>query len=138
MATFDTRPPRRTPREKLAPTVLQEAADWYQKACALHERGDLEQAVAAYSEALRRIPDFHEALDNRGLCLMRLGRFAEAIQGLEQSAQVNPDSRLAFVALIKCYRASKQSVKAMHLAQHCVTKWPGQSPFDETEAGPPG
>ena len=135
MATFDTRPPRRTSKEKLAPGVFQEATDWYDRACAFHERGELEQAVSAYTEVIRRIPDFYQALDNRGLCLMRLGRFAEAIPGLEQSAQVNSESRLAFVSLIKCYRASKQSVKGMHLAQHCLAKWPDQSPFDETEAG---
>lgn len=65
MATFDTRPPRRTSKEKLAPTVLQEAVDWYKKACAFHESAELEQAVSAYSEALRRISDFYEALDFR-------------------------------------------------------------------------
>src|SRR5438105_3766937 len=74
------------------------------EALALYEAGDERAAIGKYSEAIEISPTFWEALDNRGLSKMRCGLYAEAIPDLEQTAQINPESPLALVALIRCYK----------------------------------
>jgi tetratricopeptide (TPR) repeat protein len=108
-----------------------DAQSLYLEALALDEKQDNECAILGYTRAIKVVPIFWEALDNRGLCHMRLHDFSSAIESFEVSAQVNPDSPLALVALIKCYRETQQNVNAMHVADFFTKKWPGKSPFPD-------
>lgn len=128
-----------TPLSDYSPDQCQQAQSLYLEALSLDDAGDHSNAIAKYSAALEIVPCFFEALDNRGLCHMRMHNFAAAIPSFESSTQINPDSPLALVALIKCYRETGNNGNAMHVAQYCTQKWPDRSPFPDWDEmlGPP-
>lgn len=55
-------------------------------------RGDLEEAIAAFEEALQEAPDFDGARANLGRALMQAGRNEEARAVLERVLESSPDS----------------------------------------------
>ena len=116
--------------------MLERAQAKYLEALALDDAGDARAAIRKYTEAVEITPTFWEALDNRALSKMRCGLYAEAIPDLERSAQINPESPLALVALIRCYKITKQFRKAFHTANYCVRKWPGKSPYPDWKGFP--
>lgn len=66
------------------------------------ERGDnlfadnqLEAAMRAYDEAIRLSPSFTEALNQRGVTLVRLGRMEEAITSFDQALALDPNYPMA-------------------------------------------
>ena len=108
---------------------IQQAQALYLEALSYDDANDFPNAIDNYSSALEIAPHFFEALDNRGLCHMKLHEFELAIPGFEISTQVNPESPLALVALIKCYRETKSNRNAMMVVEYCTRKWPDKSPF---------
>ena len=116
-----------------SPDQCGDAQSLYLEALVLDNANDFENAIKKYSAALKIVPVFWEALDNRGLCHMKLHDFTAAIESFELSTQINSESPLALVALIKCYRENIQNVNAMHVAQYCTQKWPDKSPFPNWE-----
>jgi lipoprotein NlpI len=54
-----------------------------------------EGAVAAYDAALKIKPDYHEALNNKGLALLDLGRYEDAIAAYDAALQIKPDTHEA-------------------------------------------
>lgn len=130
---FQTRLKSATPLSDYTPEQCEQAQALYLEALAHDDTNDLENAIVKYSAALDVVPHFFEALDNRGLCHMKLHDFVSAIPSFETSTQVNGDSPLALVALIKCYRETGSSSNAMHVSQYCIEKWPDKSPFPNWE-----
>ena len=59
-----------------------------QHASALREAGELEQAIAAYSQVLQRKPDLPESWYNLGWLQRRAGRFEEALRSYVE--KLNP------------------------------------------------
>lgn len=116
------------------PEQRRTAQSLYLEALACDENRDDASAIKGYTRAIEVVPIFWEALDNRGLCHMRLRDFSLAIESFEISTQVNSDSPLALLALIKCYKETRQNVNAMHVADYCAKKWPGKSPFPDWTA----
>jgi tetratricopeptide (TPR) repeat protein len=108
-----------------------QAKSIYLEALALDEKQDDERAIDRYTQAIDVVPVFWEALDNRGLCYMRLRNFLSAIPSFETSTQIFPSGPLALAALIKCYRETQQNVHAMHVADYFRQTWPDHSPFPE-------
>ena len=72
---------------KLAPT---HADVWYLLGVACHVRGDLREAVASYTEALRFKPNYPEALGNLGVAYKLQGKVAEAIASYHEALRLNP------------------------------------------------
>ncbi|MEO1126546.1 MAG: tetratricopeptide repeat protein [Cyanobacteria bacterium J06639_16] len=69
-----------------------------QKLGLLLEQGNLfaadqnfEAAIAAYDAALAIKPDNHEALNNKGIALRKLGRYEEAIASYDAALAIKPD-----------------------------------------------
>ena len=54
-----------------------------------------EEAIAEYRNALAIKPDYDDALNNIGNCLVSLGRRREALDSYEQALQANPDLAVA-------------------------------------------
>jgi tetratricopeptide (TPR) repeat protein len=69
---------------RIAPT----ANNHYAVANTLWEKGDWALAAAAYRRVLERKPDHAEALCNLGGCLVRLGRFTEALEPLRKGDEL--------------------------------------------------
>ncbi|HYR84577.1 MAG TPA: tetratricopeptide repeat protein [Terriglobia bacterium] len=63
----------------------------YESGNALYERGRMDDAVAAYREALRLKPDYSEAHNNLGAALQALGRREEAIAAYREAVRLQPD-----------------------------------------------
>ncbi len=59
--------------------------------------GDLDGALADYEAALRSQPDFPEALASRAAVLGELGRYNEALAGINRYLALRPDDARAEV-----------------------------------------
>jgi len=55
-----------------------------------------EEAIAAYDEAVKIQPDYHQAWHNRGLALQNLERFSEAITSFDQAVKIKSDFHSAW------------------------------------------
>jgi protein O-mannosyl-transferase len=77
-------------------------------------RGDHAGAIAAYREALARMPDAVEVQYNLGLALARSGRIAEALPHFEAAVRIHPDDRHAHLALARTYRRLGDPARAAH------------------------
>jgi len=69
--------------------------DGFNRGNALVGSGRREEAVAAYREAIRAMPEDYEAWHNLGCVLHELGRTDEAIAALEESLRIKPDNPTA-------------------------------------------
>jgi tetratricopeptide (TPR) repeat protein len=59
---------------------------------AYDDRGQIERALADYSEAIRAAPEFADAYLNRGVALSRRQRFAAAIADFDVAIRLKPDA----------------------------------------------
>lgn len=84
-------------------TVAQQAIAAYQRGYYLTDEGKLEEAIAAYTEAINIFPFLYEALDNRAFAYMDLGKYQLAIYDLMTSLEVNPAAFVATFSLGECY-----------------------------------
>ncbi|WP_392530742.1 tetratricopeptide repeat protein [Nostoc sp. C117] len=64
---------------------------WYFKGNVLENLGRLEEAIAAYDQAISINPEYHEVCYNRGLALISLGRLEQAIASFDQAVSIKPD-----------------------------------------------
>jgi tetratricopeptide (TPR) repeat protein len=58
-------------------------------------RGDLENAIADYTEALRLNPDYALAYNNRGDAYYNQGRYDQAIEDYTAALRIDPNFTLA-------------------------------------------
>lgn len=71
----------------------------FELASALMDRGDLETAAGLFFEYAKAVPDDADASLNLGNCLLRLGRYVEALPHLEKAHEVAPsDETVASLA----------------------------------------
>ena len=61
--------------------------------------GELEQAFVCYDRCTQLRPDHFESWHAKGMTLMKLGRFDEAIQAGLKSVELNPNEQLAWSSL---------------------------------------
>ena len=90
---------------------------------ALFDRGQTDDAMHHYAEALRIQPDYADARNNLGVALMKAGRSEEAIEALTQAMKSRPDDALSHfnlgTALAKAGRsrdAAAQLERALQLS----------------------
>ncbi len=69
---------------------------WAKVANSLYEIEAYEEAIAAYERAIEIKPDSHEAFNNKGSALDKLGRYEEAIAAYERAIEIKPDKHEAF------------------------------------------
>jgi serine/threonine-protein kinase len=72
---------------KLAP---QNAAHWYNRATMRLKGGEIESAVADYTEAIGRDPKYADAYYGRGTALARAGDRAAALRDFKKALAVAP------------------------------------------------
>lgn len=93
-----------------APDVAQYQFD---RGLAFYGNGDFEQAIAAYSEAIRQQPEFAEAYYERGLARVQMGAFEAAVADYTQAIQLRPDYRQAYNNRAVAYAQQEQYAKAI-------------------------
>jgi protein O-GlcNAc transferase len=79
-----------------------EAVAHYEKGNALYEQGRMEEAIAAYREAVRLKPDYSEAYNNLGSALQAFGRIHEAIDAYREAVRLQPAYATAWSNLGSC------------------------------------
>ncbi len=71
----------------------------FQSGLTLHRAGRLDQAIGAYTRAIRLAPDHPEALHNLGVALAAAGRVDEAIDTWDRAVRLHPDQADSIVEL---------------------------------------
>jgi len=61
--------------------------------------GDLESAVAKYQRCIEIDPDFFDGWHALGMALMKLGRFAEAIEAGKKAVELRPNDQIGWTSL---------------------------------------
>jgi tetratricopeptide (TPR) repeat protein len=78
------------------PTDKELAALFNYRGVAYKAKGDLDRAIADYTEAIRRDPDFAAAYNSRGIAYKAKGDVDKAIADYDQAIRLNPGSAPAF------------------------------------------
>src|SRR5207247_8609686 len=65
--------------------------------------GDLESAVAKYRRCIEIAPDFFDGWHALGMALMKLGRFAEAIEAGKKAVELRPNDQIGWTSLSLFY-----------------------------------
>jgi tetratricopeptide (TPR) repeat protein len=73
------------------------ADDYYVRGSAFLQRGDYQQALSDYTQAIRLQPDFAEAYGNRQKIYFWQGNYQQAVADGNRAIQLNPDLSTAYI-----------------------------------------
>src|SRR5262249_23039392 len=85
---------------------------FYNLGTCLQQKGQLDEAIRRYREAIRLKPDFAEAYTNLGVCLHGKGQLDEAIRRFREAIRLKPDLTNAYTNLGNCLREKGQLAEA--------------------------
>lgn len=77
------------------PILAQSAEEKYKEASSAFDRGEFEQAIALYEQALKLQPDSVPIRTDLGVALVRVGRYTDAINNYEQGLRSDPENEVA-------------------------------------------
>ena len=123
----------RTP--ETCPTPEPGASELYAKACGLWNAGKRSEAVAALDEALRRCPEFPEALCMGGFMLGELGRPQAALRFYARARELDPSLRLACVNSGKILFDLRRHAEALAAFEAATALAPGDADAWNCRAG---
>jgi tetratricopeptide (TPR) repeat protein len=109
---------RQAARPSVPAKVAPEARASFERANELRDGGRLDEAAAAYREAIRIDPGFAEARNNLGSVLGRQGRAAEAVEEISKAIEIAPDLSAAHnnLAIVLAMQGDTEQA-ARHFAQ---------------------
>ena len=118
------------------------AVEAYKRGLGLFGKGELDEAIAAYDEALTEVPDWTDPLQAKGMALMNAGKLEEALAVLRRVTELAPSDpfaftslSMAFVRLERIEEAEDAQAKARMLAWQEEVKTNPNAPMPDT--GPP-
>ncbi len=97
-------PSRFIQRPVLCPTQNDQARTLYNKAVALVQGGNIDEAIQAYLASIDADPNYCDAMDNVGQLFRRQGKLDEAVYWYKRSLTVLPDNPVARLNLAVAYR----------------------------------
>jgi lipoprotein NlpI len=106
-------------------TAKNRAIAYYNRGVAYHDKGDLDRAIADYTEAIRLDPKYAKAYSNRGIAYLYSGTLAKALADVSQASEFDPKN--AYNALwvdIVGQRNNVPSRLAQAISQIDMTAWP--------------
>jgi type II secretory pathway predicted ATPase ExeA/tetratricopeptide (TPR) repeat protein len=115
-------PPRSIPPEPVSPAAA--AADHLERGAWFARQGSLDEAIAAFREALALNPGYVDAVYNLGVSLLEKGQVGEAVEVLRRATALSPDDGLAQRALGIALRRSGELVGAAVSLQRAVDLLP--------------
>ncbi len=101
-----------------------DAEQLFAKAVALHQQGQLNEALAGYQQLLQHYPQHVPSLINLGLVLQALGRGTQAIASLQQACRLAPSNANALSNLGACYQKFGQLSQAVACFEQCIKQHP--------------
>jgi tetratricopeptide (TPR) repeat protein len=96
----------------------------YYLAVSLRQTGQLDQALATVTDALRLRPDYSPAVLERGELLLKLGRFPESGAAIEPLVKQDPDSPLALYDLGRVKFSQQDFAAAADLYRRATQAYP--------------
>jgi tetratricopeptide (TPR) repeat protein len=96
----------------------------YYLAISLRQTGQLDQALAAITDALRIRPDYAPAILERGELLLKLGRFPESSAVIEPLVKQDPDSPRALYDLGRVKFSQQDFAAAADLYRRATLAYP--------------
>jgi serine/threonine protein kinase/Tfp pilus assembly protein PilF len=94
---------------------------WNCKGLALEGLEEYERAIAAYNEAIKRMPEFFEATNNRGEAYAKLNKTEKAIADFERAIQISEEkSFVSWNNLGKLYYQQQEYDKSIHAYQQAI------------------
>ena len=87
--------------------------DYIRRGDRLIEKGDYENAIAEYSQAIQLEPDYASAYNNRGVAYSYLNEYKKAITDFQKVMELNPDDAFAFNNRGLVYQDLKEYEKAI-------------------------
>ncbi len=96
----------------------------YYLALSLQQTGQLDQALATITDALRIRPDYAPAVRERGELLLKLGRFRESGAVMEPLLAQNPDSPLVLYDMGRVKAAQQDFTAAADLYRRATEAFP--------------
>jgi Flp pilus assembly protein TadD len=79
--------------------ITESSGAHYSLGCALEKKGQTDEAIQQYQEAVRLKPDYAEARNNLGDALLNKGQTDEAIQQYQEATRLKPDYAEAYYDL---------------------------------------
>ena len=91
------------------------AGGWYQLGCAYEGMGQLEDAVAAFDEAVKRKPDFADAYSATAAAMLQLGKPVEALEASIECIERAPEDTRGLASMVVAFEALGQDEVAESL-----------------------
>src|SRR5204863_6261361 len=89
--------------------------------------GDLESAVAKYQRCIEIDPNFFDGWHALGMALMKLGRFAEAIEAGKKAVELRPNDQTGWTSLSRFHnRAGNIKEAEAAGAKAKILSWGGK------------
>jgi Flp pilus assembly protein TadD len=79
---------------------------------ALTRKGEIDAAIADYTEAIRLHPAYASAYYNRGLVYIVRGWLKESLADLTETLRLNPEFAKAYASRAACYERLGEQAKA--------------------------
>ncbi len=99
--------------EMLEAVAANPAVDAFKRGYAEHVQGNLDQAVADYTEAIRLDPKYARAYNNRGLAYQAQRKINEAIADFTEAVTLKPTLSAAYLNRGIAYAAKRDYAKAI-------------------------
>ena len=107
--------------------MAQSPEEKYKEASSAFDRGDFEQAVALYEQALKLQPNSVPIRTDLGVALVRLGRYSEAINNYEEVLKREPENAIVRLNLALAWYKQAAFAKAAEELQNLREKHPDDS-----------
>ncbi|MFN3485264.1 MAG: tetratricopeptide repeat protein [Planctomycetota bacterium] len=100
----------------------------YNAGARAHQEGRLEEALAEFREAARRIPSFADLQSTLGMILFRLGRVAEAEAAYRKAAELDPEDYAPWYNLGVCLLHQSRYDAAAEVLEKALEREPAIEP----------
>ena len=115
--------------DKIIGAAPDRALGYNMRGAVAYKSGEFAQAVAFYSEALERNPDYFAALRNRGLAQLKLGKYVLAEIDLKRLLLLQPGDARVKAALAKTLLTKGESKEAARYFKEALRDLPGSLPL---------
>lgn len=100
-----------------AAALPQSLDETYREASSAFDRGEFEQAIALYQQALKFQPDSVPIRTGLAVALVRLGRYSEAIDNYEQALKRDPENEVVRLNLALAWYKQEDFAKAAEILE---------------------